>query len=236
MIRSPAYRALSLSGHKILSRLEIELADHGGDKGRENGNLIVTYSNFEAYSMDRHAIGPAISEVVALGFVEVTEAGCAGNENFRRPNKFRLTYRHANGQNPTDEWEAVPTIEAAEAIASNARGQARKNRSPVGVNTTSKWRKPPPSEPISSGENPHYCHSGKTPTTFDISGLSGEDTRSALPHSAVASVPSKTSEPAKIPAIEMVMKTHGCSFQEAAELFEKSPTRLPSPHDDGEHV
>jgi hypothetical protein len=37
MLRSPAYRALSLSGHKILSRIEIELADHGGDKGRENG-------------------------------------------------------------------------------------------------------------------------------------------------------------------------------------------------------
>jgi hypothetical protein len=65
MLRSPAYRALSLSGHKILSRIEIELADHGGDKGRENGNLIVTYNNFEAYGMDRHAIGPAISEVVA---------------------------------------------------------------------------------------------------------------------------------------------------------------------------
>jgi hypothetical protein len=231
MIRSPAYRALSLSGHKILSRLEIELAEHGGDKGRENGNLIVTYSNFEAYGMDRHAIGPAISEVVALGFVEVTEAGCAGNESFRRPNKFRLTYRHANGQNPTDDWEAVPTIEGAEAIASNARGQTRKNRSPVGVNATSKCGKPPPSEPIPSGENPHYCHSGKTPTTFDISGLS-PGSRSALPKSAVASEPGKTSEPAKIPAIEMIMKTQGCSFQEASELFEELPARALEPADD----
>jgi len=236
MLRSPAYRALSLSGHKILSRIEIELADHGGDKGRENGNLIITYSNFEAYGMDRHAIGPAISEVVALGFVEVTEAGCAGNENFRRPNRFRLTYRHTNGQNPTDEWEAVQTIEAAEAIASQARGQARKNRSPVGVNTTSKWGEPPLSKPIPSGENPHYRHSGKTPTTFDISGLS-PGSRSALPQSAVASEPGKTREPktrepAKIPAIEMIMKTQGCSFQEVSELFEELPARALEPADD----
>jgi hypothetical protein len=35
MLRSPAYRALSLSAHRLISRIEIELADHGGnDNGR----------------------------------------------------------------------------------------------------------------------------------------------------------------------------------------------------------
>ena len=40
MMASPAYRALSLSGHRVLSRAEIEFAAHGGEgakSGNENG-------------------------------------------------------------------------------------------------------------------------------------------------------------------------------------------------------
>jgi hypothetical protein len=32
MVESPAYRALSLSGHRVLSRIEIELRHHGGNE------------------------------------------------------------------------------------------------------------------------------------------------------------------------------------------------------------
>jgi hypothetical protein len=38
MLESPAYAALSLSGHRILSRLEIELGNHGGT---DNGNGLI---------------------------------------------------------------------------------------------------------------------------------------------------------------------------------------------------
>jgi hypothetical protein len=38
MLESPAYRALSLSAHRIMSRIEIELARHGG---KDNGRLAV---------------------------------------------------------------------------------------------------------------------------------------------------------------------------------------------------
>jgi hypothetical protein len=127
MLESPAFRALTLSGRKVLDRLEIEYAHHGGDKGRENGNLIVTYENFATYGMDRHAIGPAISEVVALGFVEITEAGCGGNERFRRPNRFRLTYRNdRDGAEPTNDWRRIDTLEQGVTLAKAARDQPRK--------------------------------------------------------------------------------------------------------------
>ncbi len=92
MIESPAFRVLSLSARRVLDRVEIELAHHGGN---DNGQLPVTYDNFEAYGIHRHAVGPAIRETVALGFLEVTESGRAGNAEFRRPNLFRLTYRPA---------------------------------------------------------------------------------------------------------------------------------------------
>jgi hypothetical protein len=50
--------------------------------------------HFVEFGIERHAIAPAIRELVALGFVEVTRQGCAGNAGCRQPTLFRLTYRH----------------------------------------------------------------------------------------------------------------------------------------------
>jgi hypothetical protein len=74
-------------------------------------------------------MGPAIREVVALGFVEITEAGRAGNAEWRKPNLFRLTYRHTKYES-TNDWEKIKTPEEAEALAQSARAPrpTRKNK------------------------------------------------------------------------------------------------------------
>jgi hypothetical protein len=118
MLESPAFRALSLSGHRVLARLEIELAHHGG---QDNGKLPCTFDDFEEYGIHRHAVAPAIRECEALGFIEITDHGRAGNREFRSPNKFRLTYRNLGRANPTDEWRRIKTLQEAEAIARTAR-------------------------------------------------------------------------------------------------------------------
>lgn len=118
MLRSPAMRVLSLSGRRVLDRIEIEMADHGGT---ENGRLPVTFADFEAFGIDRHAIAPALREAQALGFVEVTERGRAGNAEYRSPSLYRLTYRHTARQGPTDEWRKFETMEAALEAARSAR-------------------------------------------------------------------------------------------------------------------
>lgn len=118
MLELPAFRVLSLSARRVLDRLEIELAHHGG---QDNGRLPVTYEHFHEYGIHRHAVGPAIRECVQLGFVEITEAGRGGNAEFRRPNLFRLTYKHAGPAAPTDDWRKIETIEGAEALARAAR-------------------------------------------------------------------------------------------------------------------
>jgi hypothetical protein len=121
MLESPAFRALSLSGHRVLARVEIELAHHAG---RDNGRLPVTFEDFHKYGMNLHAIAPAIRECCALGFLQITEQGCAGNAEYRSPNKFRLTYRpimEVRGNTYTNEWRWITTIEDAERIAREAR-------------------------------------------------------------------------------------------------------------------
>jgi hypothetical protein len=114
MLCSPAFGALSLAGHRILARIEIEHAKHGG---RDNGRLPVTFADFERFKVHRMAIAPGIREVCALGFAEVTRRGRAGNGEYRTPNLFRLTYLGA----PTNEWSAIETAEQADKIARKAR-------------------------------------------------------------------------------------------------------------------
>jgi hypothetical protein len=118
MLESAPFRELSLSARRVLDRLEIELAHHGG---MDNGRLPVTYDDFQQYGIDRHAIGPALRELVALGFVEVTEHGRAGNAEWRKPNLFRITYKPTREADPTHDWKLIQTPEGAKIKAQEAR-------------------------------------------------------------------------------------------------------------------
>ena len=55
MVESPAMRALSLAARKALDRIEIEHMNHGG---AQNGQLPVTYRDFEAWGIRRTASPP----------------------------------------------------------------------------------------------------------------------------------------------------------------------------------
>jgi hypothetical protein len=104
MLACPAYRVLSRTAMLILGRLHIELYRRGG-KSEANGDLLVTYDDFAEYGIDRHAVGPAIRELRALGFVRVTENGSAGNAEHRNAARYLLTY-HWSGSDARieDSW------------------------------------------------------------------------------------------------------------------------------------
>ena len=135
MLESPAFRVLSPSGHRILARLEIELGHHGG---QDNGKLPVTFDDFVDYGIHRHSVALAIRECEALGFIEITQRGRAGNADFRCPNLFRITYVAAAGPPPTHDWRKIETIDEAEMRARNARNpgdQKQKSKSSGGNRT-----------------------------------------------------------------------------------------------------
>jgi hypothetical protein len=121
LLESSAYRVLSLAGHRVISRIEIELGHHGGN---DNGKLPVTKQDFIEYGVHNDSVAPAIREAEALGFIEVTERGRGGNAENRRPTLFRLTFAHGRDsrqQPPTHEWRKFKTIEEATTAASTAR-------------------------------------------------------------------------------------------------------------------
>jgi DNA-binding transcriptional MocR family regulator len=129
MQRSFAWRVLSRAAHQCLSRIEIELADHGGNDIEE---LPVTFDDFEAYGVHRSAIVPALAELEALGFIDVTARGVAARAaDNRRPNKFRLLTRpwEKIGGTNRPRWERFKTWQEAEATADEARRSAAKEKS-----------------------------------------------------------------------------------------------------------
>jgi hypothetical protein len=165
MLESPAYRALSLSAHRVIDRIAIELCRHAGTM---NGRLPVTYDDFERYGIHRHAIGPAIREAAALGFIQITEQGRAGNAEWRKPSLYRLTFCRSDHDvgDGTHEWKKV-IEEQAGAIAA----AARKAKAANPAKTKSQWRK----RPILSDGNRHSkpeSLSAETATT----GLGAETT------------------------------------------------------------
>jgi hypothetical protein len=135
----PAWRALSLSGRRVLDRIEIEHGHHGGN---DNGKLPVTFDDFEDFGISHKSVAPAIREAVALGFTRITERGRPSESDFgRHPNKFGLTYlpvRHGNRwHEPADEWKEIKTLEEAEKIAKEARA-AKDERAVAKANGKSK--------------------------------------------------------------------------------------------------
>lgn len=165
MLESPAYRALSLSAHRVLSRIEIEHGHHGG---ADNGRLPVTYPNFVEYGVDRHCIAPAIRELVALGFIQVTEKERPSESDFgRHPNLFRITYLNgAHKEAPTHEWkrhgeEAFEIARKArkakdEKVMARAKSKA-KQKSAAGCGFLP--------EPVGETPTVQADSAGKTPTT-----------------------------------------------------------------------
>jgi hypothetical protein len=161
MLESPAHRVLSLSARRILDRIEIELANHGGC---DNGALPCTYENFRLFGIDRDGIAPALRELEALGFIE-WHRGSAGNADFRRAQSFRLTYRHTDTFDPTDEWRRVRTEADAMLIARAAR-LGKRNFWPGKKRVTNRAK---PS--LSIGETPiedRHRPIGKNPITGDV--------------------------------------------------------------------
>jgi hypothetical protein len=128
MLESPAFDVLSRAALKIMAKLEVAHSHAMGRsaKGRSNANgkIVCTYRALEKCGVHKHVIAPAIRELVALGFVEITHRGVGGNAEFRDPTLYRLTFLPTEFDGPTHEWRKFETMEDAERAAEFARAAA----------------------------------------------------------------------------------------------------------------
>ena len=131
LLRSPAYRALSLHGRWLIDFLMVEYLQHAG---LENGNLMAPYEQLVDRGIPRRAISATIREAEALGLI-VVERGGKRNHVENHESRYRLTWLESQVQDAakpywargTDEWRRV-TEAKAEAIQAELKDELRAAR------------------------------------------------------------------------------------------------------------
>lgn len=125
LLRSPAYRARSWTAARVLDAIMTEHCEHGG---YENGQLIVPYDTICRLGVVRRKVGPALSELEALGLIRV-ERGRRSFGAHLAPNIYRLTWLGTpDGTPATNEWRAIASADDAEARV--ARALSRRSNAP----------------------------------------------------------------------------------------------------------
>ena len=116
MMESPAWSALTAPARRVIDRILIEHMHHAGT---ENGELVVTFDNFEAIGVPRHSAKCAIAVAVALGFIDITFKGVRSHGAARRPSKYAITWLPQNDGTPaSNRWKSIATKDqAATAVA-----------------------------------------------------------------------------------------------------------------------
>lgn len=145
MLTSPAWAALTISAKRVIERLAIEHMSHAGTM---NGELIVTYDDFENFGVSRKTIKTAIDVAQALGFIDVTFKGVRSYGSARRPSQYALTWLPQNdGNDPTNRWKIIKTKEQAEEIVVAVRNK-KKRRRLNGSSVANGWCEHVPSQDI----------------------------------------------------------------------------------------
>lgn len=118
LFASPAWKALSINGRRLVEFLIVE---HGNQGGRENGNLHAPYDQLVPWGLSRRLIRKATMEAEFLGLLRVERGGRWAGTNV--PSTYRLTfYADRDGNPPTNGWKGK-TAEAIAAWHDDRRGR-----------------------------------------------------------------------------------------------------------------
>jgi hypothetical protein len=104
MIESDAWRSLSRQAQLVIDRVMIEHMLHAGT---ENGNLVVTYADFEKFGIRRMSLKAAIAEAVATGLLTITLKGRPSVGPDRWPTRYALGWLPLrDGAAAPNRWKA----------------------------------------------------------------------------------------------------------------------------------
>jgi hypothetical protein len=90
LLESYAWRAASGPTRKVIDRIVVEHLLHGS---LEDGNLKVTYNDFELYGIRRQMVRSALEEAVKLGLIGIVDPGAKAWGGFKgKPARYRITW------------------------------------------------------------------------------------------------------------------------------------------------
>jgi hypothetical protein len=110
LLTSDAWNSMPINCRRLIDFLLIEQCNHAG---LENGNLVATYDQLDAYGIARRFIPKAISDAEKRGLIVAYRKGrISYNKSYE--NRYTLTflkakYKERNGgvyySAPTNEWK-----------------------------------------------------------------------------------------------------------------------------------
>jgi hypothetical protein len=89
LLRSQVWASLGIYHLRMLAALECEHVDHGG---KQNGSLVLTYSDGEKVGIPRRCFNQTLGWLRKVGLVELEHRGRYAGGALRDPNLYRLTY------------------------------------------------------------------------------------------------------------------------------------------------
>ena len=109
---------MSFNARKMIDFLCL---DHMSHAGRENGRLMATYDQLEAYGLTRGLVSYAIDELVAFGFLKTSPRLRRIATTYQLT--FYGTYEHFP---PTNDWQRITAEKVLEIKAELALTSKRK--------------------------------------------------------------------------------------------------------------
>jgi hypothetical protein len=125
LIASPVLRNLPQRAFCVLLAILEELNKH---RGKENGNLIVTYKDLKRVlrTSDKTTIALSIKQVRAFGVVRAIGGGFSA-DGTRNPTRYGVTWLPGhNGGPPSNEWKEITSDEQAQEILAALKKPTRK--------------------------------------------------------------------------------------------------------------
>lgn len=127
MLLSQAWCAMPSYAMRVVFRIAIEHLSQGGT---QNGELVVTYSDFENYGIRRARIFAGIAIAEALGFIDTTRRGRRVYGASKVPSTYALTWLPRCDRSPaTHRWKGV-TAEQARSAVGHVRAQCADRKRP----------------------------------------------------------------------------------------------------------
>jgi hypothetical protein len=123
MLESPHWGELTLASRRCLDRIILEHLNHGLTS---NGNLIVTYDQFEKFGVRRESVNDAIMALEVAGFIKI-QRGKYEAADRRKPNIYTLTWYPVDIRPPTNDFRKV-SIERLRAHLSERRKHRGRHR------------------------------------------------------------------------------------------------------------
>jgi hypothetical protein len=148
MIESDAWRTASIHVRRVVDRVMLE---HMAHAGTENGNLAVTWSDFEKAGVRYKTIKLAIEDACQRGLITLTVKGRASVGQDRWPARYALGWLPlSNGSAAPNRWKAWHAAPSKRHITQHLRSRGQ---NAPGENGGKPWS-PGAKTPLANDANP----------------------------------------------------------------------------------